>query len=52
MASCINLQRSVPSETVFSSGTVGVETRAGNRKLREKQPCNPALESGSLLPCL
>ena len=52
MSSCVNLQRSVPSETVFSPGTVGGETRAGNGKLREKQPRNPALESGSLLLCL
>lgn len=47
MASCINLQRCVPSETVSSSGTVGGETRAGNGKLREKQPRNPVPESGS-----
>lgn len=51
MSSRVNLQRIVPSETV-SSGTVGGETRAGNGKPKEQQPCNPALESGSLLLCL
>lgn len=52
MSSRVNLQRIVPSETVSSPGTVGGETRAGNGKPKEKQPRNPALESGSLLLCL
>lgn len=52
MSYCVNQQRSVPSETVFSPETVGGESRAGIGKLREKQPHNPAPEPGSLALCL
>lgn len=45
---CVKLQGSVPSETAFSPGTVGGETRTGNGNLWEKQPCNSALHPAVL----